>query len=198
MLAVFLGLVLLQLSYWKYSTGDWIYDAYGEERFYFLKPQIMDGLFSYRKGWLVYTPLMTLALAGFLFLKKKVPELFYPILFFSALNIYIVFSWWCWWYGGSFGARALIESYALLAVPMAATIERLWNSRILVKAVSTVVCIFFIYLNIFQSRQYRISLLHYENTSKELYWTVFLNNDKPENYENLLDPIDTEKALRGE
>jgi hypothetical protein len=195
-----IGLVILfiQLSYWKYCTGNWIYYSYGEERFYFLKPHIIEGLFSYRTGWLVYTPLMSLAVSGFLFLKKKAPELFYPILVFSVLNIYIVFSWWCWWYGGSFGARSLIESYALLSIPLAATVERLWNSGAVTRIISAVILIFFIHLNFFQSRQYRISLLHYEETSKELYWAVFLSNERPKNYEELLDPIDIEKALKGE
>jgi len=198
MFTIGLGIIFLQLSYWKFSTGHWLHYSYGEERFYFFKPHIIEGLFSYRKGWLLYTPLMTLAIFGFLFLKKKVHELFYPILVFTVLNIYIVFSWWCWWYGGSFSARALIESYALLSVPMAATVERLWNSGKLVRVVSSVIFIFLIYVNMFQSRQYRISLLHYESTSKELYWSVFLSNERPANYEDLLDPIDSEKAFRGE
>lgn len=198
MFTIGLCIVFLQFMYWKFSTGNWIYYSYGEERFYFLNPHIIEGLFSYRKGWLLYTPLMTLAIFGFLFLKKKSPDLFYPILVYTVLNIYIVFSWWCWWYGGSFSARALLESYALLSFPLAATIERLWNSGKLVKIISSVIFIFFIYLNMFQSRQYRISLLHYESTSKELYWAVFLSNERPGNYEELLDPIDTEKAFRGE
>jgi hypothetical protein len=141
---------------------------------------------------------MTLAIVGFLFLKKKAPDLFYPILVFTILNIYLVFSWWCWWYGGSFSARALIESYALLSVPMGATVERLWKSGTLARVASSLIIIFFIYVNMFRSRQYRISLLHYESTSKELYWAVFLSNEKPGNYEELLDPIDSEKAFRGE
>ena len=198
MLTIGLGLLFLQLSYWKFSTGNWLHYSYGEERFYFLKPHIIEGLFSYRKGWLLYTPLMALAIAGFAFLKNKVPELFYPILLFTVLNIYIVFSWWCWWYGGSFSARALVESYALLSVPLAATVERLWNSGRISRIVSGVVIVFFIYLNLFQSRQYRISLLHYESTSKELYWAAFLTYEIPANYEELLDPIDSEKAFRGE
>ena len=197
-LLIGLALSFLQFSYWKYSTGNWLYDSYGEERFYFLKPHLIDGVFSYRKGWLVYTPLMTLALIGFFFLRKKVPKLFYPILVFTVLNIYIVFSWWCWWYGGGFGTRPLVESYALLSLPIAATVDRLWNSSILIKAISIVLVVFFIYLNIFQSRQYRIAQLHYESTSKELYWAVFLNNKWPENFEELLDHPDSEKAFRGE
>lgn len=198
MFTIGMAIVFLQLSYWKFSTGHWLHYSYGEERFYFFKPHIIEGLFSYRKGWLLYTPLMALAIFGFLFLKKKVHELFYPILVFTVLNIYIVFSWWCWWYGGSFSARALIESYALLSVPMAAAVERLWNSGKLARVVSSVIIIFLIYVNMFQSRQYRISLLHFESTSKELYWSVFLSNERPANYEELLDPIDSEKAFRGE
>lgn len=51
-------IVFLQLSYWKYSTGNWIHFSYEEEGFNFRKPEIINGLFSYRKGWLVYLSLI--------------------------------------------------------------------------------------------------------------------------------------------
>ena len=189
-------LLFPQLLYWKFSTGSWLYYSYSGESFYFNHPHIIDGLFSYRKGWLVYTPVMTLALFGFVYFRKKVPELFIPVLIFLVLNIYIVFSWWCWWYGGGFGARVLIETYVFLAIPLAALLEKLWTRKILVKGLFLACLAFFVYLNLFQTRQYRTSQLHWDSISKELFWTKFLNNDWPGNYEELLDPPDYEKALR--
>ena len=191
------ALLFPQLMYWKFSTGSWFYYSYSGEGFYFNHPHIIDGLFSYRKGWLVYTPVMVFALIGFVFFRKKAPELFLPVLIFLILNLYIVFSWWCWWYGGSFGARALIETYVFLAIPLAALLEKLWTRKIWVKILSLVVLAFFVYLNLFQTRQYRSIQLHWDSISKELFWTSFLNNHWPDNYEELLDPPDYEKALRG-
>ena len=191
-------LLIPQLMYWKFSTGSWLYYSYSGECFYFNHPHIVDGLFSYRKGWLIYTPVMALALFGLVYFRKKVPELFIPVLIFLVLNIYIVFSWWCWWYGGGFGARVLIETYVFLAIPLAALLEKLSTRKILVKGLSLACLAFFVYLNLFQTRQYRTSQLHWDSISKELFWTKFLNNNRPENYEKLLDPPDYEKALRGE
>ncbi len=188
--------VLLQLFFWKYSTGRWIFYSYGEEHFYFNHPHILQGLFSYRKGWLVYTPVMFFALAGFIFLYKKSTQLFWPVLIYFLLNLYVVFSWWCWWYGGSYGARSLIETYALLALPLAAFVERVAGSKTFIHIPVYLVFLFFIYLNMFQMRQYRITLLHWDSTSKQLYWKVFLRNRWPDNYKKLLDPPDYKIALQ--
>lgn len=192
------ALLFPQLLYWKFSAGSWLYYSYSGEGFYFNHPHIIDGLFSYRKGWLVYTPVMAVALFGFVYFRKKVPELFFPVLIFLILNLYIVYSWWCWWYGGSFGARALIETYVFLAIPLAALLEKLSTRKNWVKVLSLACLAFFVYLNLFQTRQYRSTQLHWDSISKELFWTSFMNKDWPENYEELLDPPDYEKALRGE
>jgi hypothetical protein len=190
-------LISLQFIYWKFSAGKWIYNSYGNEGFYFNHPEIIRGLFSYRKGWLVYTPVMVFAVIGFIFLRKKIPELFLPILVYFILNLFVVFSWWCWWYGGSFGARPLIETYALLTVPLALVIDQISRRTWIVKLVGFLAMLFLIYLNLFQSRQYRTSQIHWDSMSKELYWEVFLNEDWPDNYEELLDPPDYESALQG-
>ncbi len=188
--------VFLQLLYWKYSTGQWLFYSYGEERFFFNHPHILDGLFSYRKGWLVYTPVMFFSLVGFVWLYKKSAALFWSMLVYFLLNLYVVFSWWCWWYGGSFGARPLIETYALLALPLAAFIEKVMGSGLWKRITVYILFLFFIYLNLFQMRQYRITMLHWDSTSKALYWKVFLSNKWPDNYKQLLQPPDYEKALK--
>ena len=188
-------LVLLpQLLYWKLVTGQWYYYGYGDEGFYLLDPQIGKGLLSFRKGWFVYTPVMLLSVVGFFFLRGKLATYRIPILVFMILNIWVVFSWWCWWYGGSFGSRPLIETYALLALPLGALMQFLYNkSRKLLFILLPVFC-FVIFLNFFQIRQYRTTLLHWDSTSKELYWKVFLTNEWPANYEQLLDPPDYDAA----
>ncbi|RLD61202.1 MAG: hypothetical protein DRJ05_03085, partial [Bacteroidetes bacterium] len=44
-----------QFIYWRFISGHFIYDTYGElgGRFFFNNPQILDFMFSYRKGWLL-------------------------------------------------------------------------------------------------------------------------------------------------
>ena len=198
MLMVAFLVILPQLIYWKYSTGSWVYYSYGEEGFYFNHPHIIDGLFSYRKGWFIYTPLMLLVVAGFFFMWKRIPELFLPLSIFLLLNIYVVFSWWCWWYGGSFGARPMIDSYGLLALPFAVLIEKVIKQKIWIKIPVALLLVFFIYLNLFQSRQYRITMIHWDSMTKQAYWKVFLREQWPDNYEKLISPPDYAKALKGE
>ena len=123
---------LIQMSYWKLYAGHWFFYSYGEFGFDWLSPHILDGLFSARKGWLVYTPVMLFALLGFRPLYLRYREMFWTLLLFILLTIYVVFSWEVWWYGGSFGARPMIQSYALLSIPLALMIQELmgmWSTR---------------------------------------------------------------------
>ncbi|MEY3199472.1 MAG: hypothetical protein RJA13_1430, partial [Bacteroidota bacterium] len=109
-LVVILSCFLLafpQLYYWHLKTGSWIYDTYknpgvGLDIF---SPHIYDSLFSYRKGWLVYTPLMLFALSGLYFVHKNNKKIFPAVSISLFVSSYIVFSWTEWWYGAGFSNR---------------------------------------------------------------------------------------------
>ena len=108
----------IQLFYWKYVSGDWIVYSYQDQGFSWLKPHIIEGVFSYRSGWLTYSPLMVFSLIGFYWLFKNKKNIFYIAFSFSALFIYIAFAWDIWWYGGSLGQRTMIQAYPILAFPL--------------------------------------------------------------------------------
>jgi len=108
----------IQLFYWYEMTGNWLHYSYNEEGFNFLRPKIKNGLFSFKNGWLSYTPIMYFALFGIVFLFKNRKFLF-PVLLFLSLHIYIIYSWHCWNYINGFGSRPMVETYALLSIPMA-------------------------------------------------------------------------------
>lgn len=192
-------LVLLpQMIYWKVQTGHYLFNSYGEEGFYFLEPQILNGLFSYRKGWFVYTPVMLFAVGGMFFLRKKAPGMLLPMLVFIPVNIYVVYSWWCWWYGGSFGSRPMIDMYGVMALPLAAVIDKGWKGKNIVRLVLSALLAGFIWLNLFQMEQYRISLLHWDSMTKEAYWGIFGEKQWPQGYDQMISSPDYEKALKGE
>lgn len=178
-LCIFVAL-LPQLIYWKVMTGHFLYFSYGDERFFFNDPKIVQVLFSYRKGWLVYTPVMILSVIGFFFLKRYARAFVIGIPLFFILNLYIVASWWCWWYGGSFGMRALIDSYPLMIICMGAFLTWLINERSAFRwlaklkaygAMAFVMCC--ICLNIVQVYQYKKNMIHFDSMNKEAYWQVF-------------------------
>jgi hypothetical protein len=168
--------VLPQLIYWKIYSGNFFHYSYGDFGFHWLHPHLIDGLFSFRKGWLVYTPMMGFALLGFYFLYKNLRIAFFAIFIFFVINLYIVFSWEIWWYGGSFGARALIESYALMIFPMAALIAWVVQNRIVSFIVFSAM-LFFIQLNLFQTYQCHSQGIGMSTEmSQAYYWRIFMNN----------------------
>jgi hypothetical protein len=186
----------LQMFYWKEVTGNWLYFSYADEGFFFGNPRIIEGLFSFRKGWLIYTPLVLPALAG-LFLKRMPKEWRKGLPVFLVLNIYIVLSWWCWWYGGSYGLRAFIESYALLALPLAAMIETIKGWKPLWRWGLSSVLLLLLSLSLFQSYQYKKTLIHWDSMSWRAYKGVFLKLKFPADYASWLEPPDYEGAKNG-
>lgn len=185
-----------QIIYWKYVTGHYFYFSYGEERFYFDNPHILDGLFSYRKGWLLYTPIMAFALLGIGFLFKFKKEWALPISIFTGLNIYVAYSWWCWWYGGSFGSRPMVESYALMAIPLAAFYNWLEHQHHLLRYVSIFIILLATSLNLFQTQQTK-TCLHWDGMTKEAYWSNFTTLGYPEGIDDMIKPPDYDKAVKG-
>lgn len=169
---VFAAPFFLQMCYWKNVTGSWLYYSYQEYGFFFDAPMISDGLFSYRKGWFVYTPVASFFIIGFILLYRYQRQLFLPILVWFILHIYITFSWCIWWYGGSFGMRALIQGTALLAINMALLYDFvIRNLRYFFWII--LLGLYFIRLNLFQTRQFLNSLIHWDSMTKEAYWYVF-------------------------
>ncbi len=83
-------IVFIQLSYWKYTTGRWFIDSYKGEYFDFLHPHIIEGLFSYDKGWFIYTPMSAFFVLGLYYLWKKKRGAFYPLVLYFILQIYVV------------------------------------------------------------------------------------------------------------
>lgn len=119
--ALGLAVVSLQFIFWRVVGGHWVLDGYQDEHFDFGHPHIVEGLFSVRKGWLVYTPLVALLLLGGLpRLPRYVPAAVPVLLVFLPVLLYVTFSWAQWWYGWGFSTRPLVSCYPLLALPLGA------------------------------------------------------------------------------
>lgn len=183
-LIVFMLPLLLQMMYWKKYMGQYIYYSYGKEGFFFNDPQIINFLFSYRKGWLIYTPVMAFSLIGIVLCRKKLSPFFLFITVFFLLNVYVLSSWWDWSYGGSFGCRAMIESYAFLIFPFSAFIAWYWElvkhnqvKKMLVRLPLLLILFFLIQLNQLQTLQYKDGLIHWSGMNKKTYMFTFLKED---------------------
>lgn len=147
------AVVFLQLAYWKYATGDWLVYSYREQGFSWLKPHLTDVLFSARAGWLVYSPMMIFAVAGLFPLRKRLPDVFPTMLTFCLVALYITAAWDIWWYGGSLGQRAMVQSYPLWAFALAAFWQWLASGGRLLKVGVALLAGVCIYLNLWWTHQ---------------------------------------------
>jgi hypothetical protein len=188
-----------QLIYWKEMTGHWLYFSYGsDEKFFFTDPAIIKGLFSFRKGLFIYTPLLLLSVAGIAVLWMRRSPHALPVTIFFPLNAYIIFSWWCWWYGGGFGQRAFIDSYALMAVSAAALLSYAMVSGGKFLRISILsVYLSLVTLGIFNNIQYYHGAIHWDSMTREAYMDSFGRIRPSERFNNLLEAPDYEKAREG-
>lgn len=167
--------VLPQLLYWKATTDSFVFYSYGEEGFDFLRPHVLEGLFGFRKGWLVYSPLVLFSFIGLLLalLDRRTRGEAVPVAIYFTVAIWVAFSWYQWWYGGSFGCRALIGALPLLALPTAQLAARIFRSHWVASASMLLVLYAGIRLNYFQMEQYMGTIIHWDSMTWDRYWEVF-------------------------
>ncbi len=184
--------ILPQLLYWKVVTGSFIYDV--GSKWVFLNPwfRVLTG---WEKGWFIYTPVTLLFVGGLFFIRNYVFR--YSVLIFCLLNIWIVISWDEWQYGASYATRALVQSYPVFALPLAAAVERISRLRLwyLLLAISA----YLTGVNLFQVWQYNRTILHYSDMNRRYYSRIYLNPDPTPLDMSLLDTGDwpgTEKGFK--
>ncbi|MEX2485720.1 MAG: glycosyltransferase family 39 protein [Brumimicrobium sp.] len=165
----------IQLVYWKLKAGQFLFFDYGNpaEGLDFLTPHTLDTLFSFRKGWYIYTPLMLVATIGFVTLYRKNKPLFVPLFTFFILNLYLVSSWSCWWYATSFSQRALIPAMVIMMVPLGCLLRHIWEKQLGIKVIFTLLLIAIVSLNIFQTMQYYRGVIPGDRMTKEYYFATF-------------------------
>ena len=178
----------LQIIYWYIYSGKFIFYSYINpgEGFEFLSPYILKVLFSFRKGWLIYTPIMIFAIIGFRHLYIKNKGIFWPIFLFFLINLYIVSSWSCWWYAQSMGQRALVQSYALLAIPLGYFLRYIARKSTAVKAIISIIIVSFVGLNLFQSWQLKQGIISGDRMTSAFYFSSFGKTHFEQENQNLL------------
>jgi len=182
-----IAFIFFQLLFYKVTTGTWLRNGYGDRSFDLLDPHIIEGLLSYARGWLVYTPLMLFVLLGIPTLLKIQRNWFLPILICLLANIYILFSWDIWWYGDTFGSRPMVQHYAYLSIPLAAFISWLQEKSKVVKYPMFLLLAFTLFLNLFQTWQYDNRILPLGMINKEYYWASYLKATKDNGRKVLID-----------
>lgn len=160
-----------QLLYWKIVGGELFLPNLHTEEIILSDPNLYDFLFSFRKGWLIYSPFFILFFIGLIKVYKSNRKLFWSITIFSLLYIYIVSSWECWWYAASFGARPMIDIYPIILIPIGFLIYSL--KTLVSKIVLSAFIFLAILLNILQNIQFDIGYMHSERMTSEHYLYIF-------------------------
>jgi hypothetical protein len=196
-LLFFCLIVSLQLFYWKYITGRWIYDAYKDERFLFDSPEIISFLFSFRKGIFIYTPVLIFSFIGLFRLFKINRPVFYATSLLITVTVYMLSSWWAWSYGICWGIRPMIDYYVFLSIPLAGGISFFLAGKKTMFYFGGGVLVLFILLNLFQTWQYKNGLIHYDDMSRESYFKGLFQTKRTQEWQELLKPYDWERRRKG-
>lgn len=168
--------VAIQPLIWYLQTGQFIVRSYGDESFNFLNPHFFEFLFSYRKGFFVYAPVffVLLVLGSIYWIKnkswKQLASFYVPFTFL----IYVLSSWWIWYYGQSYGSRVTIDFYPFFAL---AAVPFFKKSPVIFRWLIIPIVGFAAYLALVQTYQYKHYILNWDSMHKEAYWTVFLKTD---------------------
>lgn len=163
---------LPQLLYFHHFTGHWVYSTYNDPQsgFDFTHPRFAWVLFSFRKGWLIYAPLMIFSILGFIPLLKKHKVLFAPVIIHFLINLFLIASFTSLI---SYGWRAFIQSYALLALPLAALIAFILRQKWPIKTIAVAFLAFFIWLSAIQSWQIINEMIDPSRMTKAYYLQIF-------------------------
>jgi hypothetical protein len=131
-------------------------------------------------------------------MRRKIDNLFWPVILLLSAMIYVQSSWWCWWFGGSYGMRAYVELAGILAFPMAASLEKIFviDRKWLSGGLITIFT-FLIFLQQFQTYQYTKGFIHYNGMNKYTYWHSFMRLGWHPQYWNSLTLPDYDLARKG-
>ena len=121
------------------------------------------------------------------------------LLGYLLLNMYLVFAWDVWWYGGSFGARGMVQVYALLALPMAALFSWMWRKwAVFIPTLAFILACS--WMNLFMTWQAHSSagLWEPEYMTKAYFWKIFGKTSIPKmdrKFLHVADELTNEEAF---
>lgn len=132
--------ISLQMMYWYEHYGAlFVYSYKGEGFMYWANPKLFGVLFSTNHGLFLWHPVLLFALGGAWKLwsigRKNLVRVL--VLMIAAIT-YANASWWIWWFGPTFGARAFIEAYPFFFLLITAWIGKAGEGR----AIKYIGCLF--------------------------------------------------------
>ena len=118
-----------QLLLYRTTTGHWLVSAYRDQWFDFAHPNLYGVLFSVTKGVFFWSPVLLLAAAGLFLMRGAAGAWRFAAVVALSAHAYVAASWWDWQFGSSYGHRAFTDAIGIMALPMAAAVERVARRR---------------------------------------------------------------------
>ncbi|MHB1355743.1 MAG: hypothetical protein ACYCZF_07175 [Anaerolineae bacterium] len=130
--AGFLAIFWVQSLVWCILNGHPLVSGYlidGQQGFSWFSPHLLEVLFSTEHGLFLWHPVLLFAFIGIIqiFLKDRLLGGLLLVGFLS--QAYIIASWSSWSQADAFGGRMFIASYPLLAIGLAALLDRFIHKR---------------------------------------------------------------------
>lgn len=168
------GLVfpLLTMFIWYLHSGYWLVWSYGEEGFNFLEPNFFKILFSFNRGWFIYTPVAFLSLTGLFWLFRNERFRFWWAIAFLVIFVYVASSWWVWTYTSNFGQRTFIDTYPFIALMLGYTWQVISIKKVL-RSFAIVLSIVLIAINSLQFYQHYTYVFPPNALTFDIYKQVF-------------------------
>lgn len=166
------ALILLpQFLYFRIYAGEYFLNVYNDagSTLKLTNPRFAYVLLSFRKGWLIYSPLILLSFIGLYFCWKRHRTFFWPVVLHLLVNLYLIASFTSL---VSYGWRAFIQSYAVLLLPMACFTAFLFRRKLYVKIIFGLVLVPFIVLNIHQAWQTNMGIIDGSRMTREYYFRI--------------------------
>jgi len=121
----FIIILIPQMFYWHYLTGNFLYYSYGNEGFNWLEPKFLEFFFSPNNGAFIYTPLYIIILIYAIIMSIKKEQNGLLIFFIFVIASYIFASWWSWSYGCSLGKRPFVELTPIFGICIASLVDKI-------------------------------------------------------------------------
>lgn len=188
---------LPQFYYWNIISGHWFYNSYPTSKFFWDNPQFFNVLFSWRKGWLIYTPVMVFTLIGIGLMVRVRRQFFWSLLVYFLVSWYVVSSWWSWWYGGGLSIRPFVDSYGIFAFGMAAFLTWAFRQRRWLMIVVMIPFVFTLWNGTHNNARYFYQSINYDANSKRSYLDGFFHIGPQPGYWDSLEHPDYHAAKKG-
>jgi hypothetical protein len=165
------AVIFVQLLAYKWQTGQWFVYSYQGEGFNWAEPQMINTLFSYKRGLFVYAPICLLSLLGLVQLWKHSSVMTISLVATLTVVIYVVSSWHAWDYGWAYGLRAYVEFLPLFAILMAALLANAKPTFKIVFALVALLCVAYTQIQTYQVTE---KILPLAGVEKQEFWNIFL------------------------